>query len=94
MESAVEGDDLFAARVIAGQLDGGLDGFGAGIAEVDALRRSVPGAIAASFSRQLHHVRIVEIGAGHVDQLGGLLLDGGDDFGMAMAGEPRRRCRR
>ena len=29
---------------------------------------------------------VVEVGAGHVDQFGGLLLDGGDDLGMAVAG--------
>ena len=86
MESAVEGDDLVAARVIARQLDGRLDRFRAGVAEVDALRRLAPGAMAASFSRQLHHIGIIKIRAGHVDQLGGLLLNRRDDFGMAMAG--------
>ncbi len=30
---------------------------------------------------------VIEIGAGHVDQLAGLVLDGGDDLGMAV---PRR----
>ena len=34
----------------------------------------------------MHHVLVVEVGAGHVDQLTGLLLDGSDDMGMAVAG--------
>ena len=29
---------------------------------------------------------VVEVGAGHVDEFGGLILDGFDDFGMTVAG--------
>jgi len=41
---------------------------------------------AAGIMRQRDHALVVEVGAGHVDQLGGLLLDGLDDLRMTVAG--------
>ena len=85
VEGAEERDDVLAAGVVSGELQGALDRLrrrscrsrsGAGPAW--ARRREALG--------QRDHVLVVEVGAGHVDQLAGLLLDGGDDFGMAMAG--------
>ena len=85
MEAAVERDDFVAPRVIARELDGGFQGFGAGIAEVNALgvfARSDGGELFG----QITQIRIVKIRAGHVNQFGGLLLNRGDNVGMAMSG--------
>ena len=38
------------------------------------------GAILREARGELGELRVVEVGAGHVQQLGGLLLDGGDDL--------------
>ena len=46
----------------------------------------MPGRYRGEPFRELDQIGIVKIRAGHVNQFGGLLLDGGDDFGMAMAG--------
>src|SRR5580700_10019755 len=85
MECAVKGDQFVSLGVKFHQLDGGFDGLGAGVAEVNAL-----GFLAWRDGRELfgkfNHAGVVEISAGHVNQLAGLLLDGGYDFGMAMAG--------
>ena len=85
MKSAVEGDEFFAARVVAREFDGGLDRFGAGIAVIDALL-FFAGRDGGEFFGELDHVRVVEIGARHVDQFGGLPLNRGDHVGMAMSG--------
>ena len=84
MECACEGDEFIPAGVIAGQLHGGLNRFRARVAEVDA-PRDIAGRNRRELLAQLHHVFVVEIRAGHVDQLRGLLLDGLDHFRVAMA---------
>ena len=85
VKAAVERDEFVALRVIARELHGGFDGFGAGISEIDALR-ALARRNGREFFGQFHHALVIEIRAGHVDQLGGLFLDGGDDLRMAMAG--------
>ena len=85
VESAEEGDDVLAAGVIAGELEGALDGLGAGVAVVEAVRAG-HGRDGGEALGEGRRVFVVEVGAGHVDELGGLLLDGGDDLRMAMAG--------
>ena len=89
MEGAEEGDGPRPSGVPAGQLQARFERLGPAVGEEDALG---PGA-----GRQLRQLLgqvdlrlIVEIGAGHVQQLVGLVLDGGDDLGMAV---PRRRDR-
>ena len=41
---------------------------------------------------QRHHMLVIKIGAGDVDQLGGLFLYGGDYFGMAMSSRNHRNA--
>ncbi len=93
VECAVERDELLAAGVIAGQLDGGLDGLGAGVAEVD-LRGHAAGRQGGQLLGQVHHVLVVEVGARHVDQAGGLALDGFDHLWDGNGRWRPRRCRR
>ena len=85
VEGAVEGDDVLALGVIARELERGLDGLGAGVAVVE---RDAGRAWARSCERRAAsgELRVVEVGAGHVNQFAGLLLDGGDDLGMAVSG--------
>jgi hypothetical protein len=85
MESAEERDEFFAPRVIAGELDGRFNRFRAGIAVIHALLVFAGRDLDELFG-ELNHIRIIEIGARHMDQLGGLLLDRGDHVGMAMTG--------
>src|SRR6202790_3606011 len=92
MEAAIERNDLVAARVITGQLDGCLNRFSAGIAE-EYFLGLFTGSHGREALRQLNHVRRIKIGPGNVDQLGGLLLNRFDHAWMAMSGgdhgEPR-----
>ncbi len=85
MEGAEEGDDVLAAGVVAGEFEGALDGLGAGVAEVDAVRAG-HGCDVAEALGEAGHAFVVEVGAAHVDELGGLGLGGGDDLGVAVAG--------
>ena len=85
VEGAEEADDVLASGVVAGELQRALDGFGAGVAVVEAVRPG-HGRDGGEALGQGDHVLVVEVGAGHVDQLGGLVLDGFDDFGMTVAG--------
>ena len=91
VEAPVEGDELVALGGVARQLDGAFDGFGAGIAEVNFLGFGA-GRDGGQFFREARHVLVIEIRAGHVDQFGGLLLNRGDNFGMAMAGGANRNA--
>ena len=84
MKSAEKRDELIASCGISSQLDRGFDGFGSGISEVDAsfdaARRE-----GSQLLRQLHHVFVIKIRAGHVDQARSLVLYGLHNFGMAVA---------
>ncbi len=84
VEASVKSDQLVASGVVARQFDRRLDRLSAGIAEIYA-----PGCVTWSnggqFLRQLHHVLVVEVGPGHVDQAAGLALDRRDHVGVAVA---------
>ena len=75
--------NFVAARVIARQLDRRFERFGAGIAEIDVLR-FFAGRDRRQTFRKFDHSLVIKIGAGHVDQLGRLLLDGCDDARVAV----------
>ena len=85
VEGSVEGDDVLALGVVASEFECGLDGFGAGVAVVDAVRAG-HGRDLREAGGEFGELRVVEVGAGHVEQLGCLFLDGGDDLGMTVAG--------
>ncbi len=85
MEAAVEGDDALAFGVVARQLHGGLDGFSTGVAVEDA-NGAGHGRDLLQTLGQGDHVFVIEVGARHVDQLGGLLLNGGHHLRMAVSG--------
>ena len=89
MERAVEGDDVLPLGVIAGELERGLDGLGTGVAVVDAMRAGHGSDLRQPLGEH-RHLFVVEVGARHVDQLRGLLLDGGDDLGVAVPGRRHR----
>jgi hypothetical protein len=84
VEAVEEGDELLAPRGVHGELKCGLDGLGAAVGEV-RLRRRRDGDDAVEHLRQLRHVAVVEVGAAHVYEARGLLLDGADDLGVAVA---------
>ena len=85
VKGSVEGDDVLALGVVAGELECGLDGFGAGVAVVDAMRAG-HGRDLREAGGEFGELGVIEIGAGHVKQLACLLLNGGDDLGMTVAG--------
>ena len=85
MKGAEEGDGPRTARVPAGQLQAGFQRFGAAVGEEDALAR-LAGRHLGQPLRQVDLRLVVEIGARHVQQLAGLVLDGGDDLRMAVPG--------
>ena len=84
VKRAVKRNQLVALRMKLGQLDGCFDGFRAGISEINALGGFSWGDGREAL-RQFDQRRIIKIRAGHVNQFGGLLLNCGDDIGMAMA---------
>ena len=85
VESSKEGNHVLPAGVVPGKLQRALDGLRPGIPVVEAVR-SGHGRNGREPLGKGHHVLVIKIGAGDVDQLGGLLLDGGDYFGMAVTG--------
>ena len=85
VEGAEEGDDVLAAGVVAGELHRALDGLSAGVAVVEAVRAGHGGDGGEALGEG-DDAFVVEVGAGHVDELGGLILNGVHDFGMAVAG--------
>jgi hypothetical protein len=85
VKTAEESDDLVAAGGPAGQLDGPFHCLGPRIAERHAALYSA-GRNPGQLFRQRHHPFVIEIRPGHVDQAGGLFLDGFHHAGMAMAG--------
>ena len=85
VEGSEEGDHLLAAGMVPGQLQGALDGFRSGVSIVKAMGSGHGRNGRQAFGKG-HHVFVIKVGSGDVDQLRGLLLDGGDDLGMAMPG--------
>jgi hypothetical protein len=85
VKSAEEGDNVLPSGVIARDLQRALDRLRAGVAVIEPVR--------AGHGRDLrqplgdvYQTFIVEVGAGHVDQLGCLVLDRLYHLGMAVAG--------
>ena len=93
VEGAQERDHLLAAGMIAGQLEGALDGLGPGVA-VEELVRAGHGRDGREPGGQIGDMFVVKIGAGDVNQLGGLFLNGGDNFRVAVAGGDHGDARR
>ena len=85
MEAADETDDVLPAGVVAGELEGALDCFGAGVAVVELVRAG-HGSERGEALGDLRHEVVVEVRAGHVDEFGGLLLDCSHHFWMTMPG--------
>ncbi len=85
VKAAVERDHFVALGGITRELDGAFDGFRARIGEERLFGSSARQRVHEPLG-ETRHTLVVKIGAGHVDEFGGLLLNGGDDFGMAMAG--------
>src|SRR6185312_464601 len=83
MERSVEGDDVLALGVITRELQGALNRFRAGVAVIDFMRAGHGGDLRQPLGKG-NHAFIIKIGTRHVDEFGGLLLDGGDDFGMTV----------
>ena len=83
VKAAIKGDDLVAARMVSRQLDGRFDGFRAGISKINFLRLFA-GSHGGEPLGKFHHVREIEIRAGNMDQLGGLLLNRFDNARVAM----------
>ncbi len=84
MESAHEADEARAAGVVHGQLDGCLDRFGAGVAEVD-LCRPVHWRDGLELLGQGDGLRVKEVRQADVPELAELFLDRRLDGGVAVA---------
>jgi hypothetical protein len=85
VEGSEEGDHVLPPGVVAGELQRALDGLRPGISIIEAMRSGHRRDGREAFGKR-HHVFVIEIGAGDVDQFGGLFLDGGDYLRMAMSG--------
>ena len=85
MKAAKKSDELFTARRVHRQLQSSLDSFGAAVGEM-CLRRSRDRNDLIKFLGQLRHLPIVEISSAHMNQLRGLFLNRGDNFGMTVSG--------
>jgi hypothetical protein len=84
VERVLHGDDFEAAverAPLAGELEEGFVGFGAGVAEKDL---AAEGQAGEAFGEAGLDGIVEEVRAVH--QGGGLVLDGGDDGGVAVAG--------
>jgi len=68
-----------------GQFQSRLHGFRPGISEIDATAL-IAGREPREHLGKLHHVFVIEIGARHVDQAGGLPLNRFDHRGVAVSG--------
>jgi hypothetical protein len=79
-----KGDHLRTARVVAGQFERRFHRFGAAVREKNPFASRARSELSQFFG-QIALRSVVEIGARHVQQPLGLLLDRGDDPGMAMA---------
>jgi hypothetical protein len=85
VEGAGEGDQLVPAGGVTGQLQAGLDRLGAGVGE-EHLLTAADGREGYEPLGQPDLDVVVEVGAGHVDEVGRLALDGLDDLRVAVAG--------
>src|SRR6202043_1483801 len=85
VKAAVERDELIALGGVTRELHGAFDGFGAGVGEESFFRVGAGNSV-DEFLGELWQAFIIEIRAGHVNQLGRLLLDCFDYLRMAMTG--------
>ena len=85
MKRAKERDDVRPLRVITRELQGALDGLGAGVAVVDFVRAGHGRDLRQALG-QRDHALVIKVGTRHVDEFGGLLLHGSDYVRMAVAG--------
>ena len=85
MERAVKRDHRGAPGRVARQLDGRLDGLGAGVGQEDALLGLARGEPAQPFAERGHALEI-EVRAADVEEAIGRVLHRGDDLGMPVAG--------
>ena len=92
VEAALEGDDPRPSGVEAGELDRTLNRLRSGVAQEDT-RRLGKGGDARELLAEFDVARLVEVGGRDVDQPLGLLLDGGHDRGVAVAGGDDRDAR-
>src|SRR5271155_3102850 len=83
MKTSIEGNQLLAPGVIAGQLNRRFDRFGARIAEVHFLRL-FSGRDGRKAFGQIHRIGHVKIRAGDVNEFSGLFLNRLDNSRMAM----------
>src|SRR5260370_40937206 len=97
MEAAVKCDEFVAPGGVSRQLDGAFDRLGPRIGEEDLLAFRARHGLGQAF-RELRHALVIKIRTGHVNQLGGLLLNGGGNFWMAVSarsdGETRREVQK
>ncbi len=84
VEASVKRNELVTLGGISRQFDGAFDCLGARIGEKDLLAFQARHGLAQPL-RQLRHALVIKIRAGHVNQLGGLLLDRSDDFRVAVS---------
>ncbi len=84
MECAGKADEIRPPGVVTGQFDGGLDSFGAGVGH-ERLGFLSKRSNLVQFFPQGNPFFVIKIG-GNMDELFGLILDGLDHFGMAVAG--------
>ena len=89
MKRAIKSDQMLPPRVIPGQLNSALNGFGAGVSVIEFVRPA-HGSNRRKAFRQVVQLLVVEIGPRHVDQFGGLFLNRRDDRGMTVAGGNHR----
>ncbi len=85
MERAKESNHVLPLGVIARQLQRGFDRLGSRVSVIQ-LVWSLHGSDLREPLGQSDHALVVEVRPRHVNQFAGLLLNGGDDLGMAVAG--------
>ena len=85
VEGSVEGDDVLAPGMVARQLERRFDGLGAGVAVMHPVRTR-HGCNLRQPVGQFGELRVVEVGARHMQQLARLLLHGCDYLGMTVSG--------
>src|SRR5262249_29376482 len=91
--AAVKRDHLVALSSITSEFDGTFDRFRAGVAEENFLLFRARQGLADALC-QIRQTLVIKIRAGHVDQLGRLLLNRVDDSRMAVAVQTKGEARR